>query len=37
LVDVEIPFAIEIMPFLSQKVVLDDKKEQVTHPFMQLN
>ena len=27
----------DIMPFLVQKVVLDDKKEAVNHPFLLLN
>ncbi|KRX03628.1 SWIB/MDM2 domain [Pseudocohnilembus persalinus] len=37
-VDVPYPFGLEIMPFLSQKVVMDEKKDsQMIHPFMELN
>ncbi len=33
-VEVEYPYAIEIMPFLSQKVVIDEKKEQVCRIYI---
>ena len=40
-VEVEYPYSQEIMPFLSSKVVLDQKSDKtsgrVEHPFMLLN
>lgn len=37
-VEIECPFGLEIMPFLSQKLVVDEKSpQQQQHPFMVMN